>query len=291
MSASPLQQQRQKGRSWPQPDLRLMPRHPEVYEPCDDSFALADAIATDIARFYPSLATSCSPSQPSSDNAPPSSPSLRQDSSRAPPFPALILELGSGSGFVLASVALALRAFSARSHASSVASGNAAGNVADTAGRSAPTSAISLASQASFLAVDINPQAADITRQTLAAHTILADVLISDLGSGLVPRMAGQVDVLIFNPPYVPTSPQEVRRPGITQAWAGGNRGREVIDRVMAVAGELLSPGGVFYLLVVAENDPGEVEERMRLLGFEGEELLRRGTEEEVIVVIKFWRR
>ncbi|CAI5535303.1 unnamed protein product [Closterium sp. Naga37s-1] len=293
-----------------------MPRHPEVYEPCDDSFALADAIATDIARFYPSLATCASDNSPSSDQAlPPSlishkspaSPSSNFSTSPhpshsptispgVPSFPALVVELGSGSGFVLTSVALALRALSAPSAPPVIAGSNSAAtgaggvDVAGAAGRdagsgaAAPSAAVSLASQAAFLAVDINPHAADITRQTLAAHSIPADVVLSDLGTALIPRMAGQVNILIFNPPYVPTSPQEVHRPGITQAWAGGDRGREVIDRAMEVSAELLSPTGVFYLLVVAENDPEEVGERTRGLGFEGEELLRRGTEEEVIV-------
>ncbi|CAI5522852.1 unnamed protein product [Closterium sp. Naga37s-1] len=217
-------------------------------------------------------------------------------SSGRPSFPALVVELGSGSGFVLTSVALVLRALSAPSAPAVIASSSSAAisaGGADAAGRgpgNGAAAAVSLASQAAFLAVDINPHAADITRQTLAAHCIPADVLLSDLGSALIPRMAGQVDILIFNPPYVPTSPQEVHRPGITQAWAGGDRGREVIDRALEVSAELLSPTGVFYLLVVAENDPEEVGERMRGLGFEGEELLRRGTEEEVIVVLKFWR-
>ncbi|CAI7795203.1 unnamed protein product [Closterium sp. NIES-53] len=317
MYTSHLQQQRrQKREVWPQPDLRLMPRHPEVYEPCDDSFALADAITADIARFYPSFATCASNNSPSSDQTLPSSsishkspasppphsstsshpPHAHMISSGIPSFPALVVELGSGSGFVLTSVALALRALSAPS-APAVISGSSSAAIsaggADAAGRgpgNGAAAAVSLASQAAFLAVDINPHAADITRQTLAAHCIPADVLLSDLGSALKPRMAGQVDILIFNPPYVPTSPQEVRRPGITQAWAGGDRGREVIDRALEVSTKLLSPRGVFYLLVVAENDPEEVVGRMRGLGLEGEQLLRRGTEEEVILVLKFWR-
>lgn len=37
----------------------------------------------------------------------------------------------------------------------------------------------------------------------------------------------------VFNPPYVPTPDQEVSRGGIAAAWAGGDRGRKVIDRVL----------------------------------------------------------
>ena len=41
--------------------------------------------------------------------------------------------------------------------------------------------------------------------------------------------LAGQ----IFNPPYVPTPDEEVKLPGIARAWAGGMRGRVVIDRIL----------------------------------------------------------
>lgn len=39
----------------------------------------------------------------------------------------------------------------------------------------------------------------------------------------------------VFNPPYVPTPDEEVLRSGIAQAWAGGNRGRVVIDKFLPV--------------------------------------------------------
>ena len=36
-------------------------------------------------------------------------------------------------------------------------------------------------------------------------------VVITDLVSGLQDRLRGRVDVLVFNPPYVPSPPEEVR--------------------------------------------------------------------------------
>ena len=44
---------------------------------------------------------------------------------------------------------------------------------------------------------------------------------------------------------------------GIEAAWAGGRRGREVIDRFLPMVTQLLSNQGLFYLVTIVENCPG----------------------------------
>ena len=43
----------------------------------------------------------------------------------------------------------------------------------------------------------------------------------------------GRVDVMVFNPPYVPTPDEEVAGCGIEASWAGGTDGRIVIDQFL----------------------------------------------------------
>ncbi|CAN1828594.1 Methyltransferase N6AMT1 [Linum perenne] len=206
--------------------IRLISSHPEVYEPCDDSFALVDALLGDLTNLL----------------------KLR---------PTLCLEVGCGSGYVITSLALMLRSFLPAAH---------------------------------FLATDINPHAVDVTAKTLAAHGVQAELVLSDIGSGLDSRLAGKVDLIVVNPPYVPTPEDEVGREGIAAAWAGGENGRRVIDRLLPAADKLLSKTGLLYMVTLAANDPSQICLEMKRKGYDSRVILQRSTDEESLHIIKFWR-
>jgi release factor glutamine methyltransferase len=80
--------------------------------------------------------------------------------------------------------------------------------------------------------------------------------------------MRKKVDLLIFNPPYVPTEDIEVASSEITNSWAGGLNGRRVMYRLIPLISELLSEKGVFYLVLVEENKPLELEQLFLKLGY-----------------------
>ena len=77
--------------------------------------------------------------------------------------------------------------------------------------------------------------------------------------------MDNQVDVLIFNPPYVVTDDGEIPRAGKTSvgepsqgllvaSWAGGMNGMTVTSRFIQLIPKLISDKGRFYLVLIKEN-------------------------------------
>lgn len=102
------------------------------------------------------------------------------------------------------------------------------------------------------VATDLNPHALDVTLETAKLNDIKIDVVRTDLFAGLE-NLLGKVDVLLFNPPYVPTD--EEPKSNIELTYAGGRTGRSTLDRLLPRVPELLSPRGVFYLVALHSND------------------------------------
>jgi release factor glutamine methyltransferase len=77
----------------------------------------------------------------------------------------------------------------------------------------------------------------------------------------------GDVDLLVFNPPYVPSEKSELGLTSIEAAWAGGEDGREVIDLLLPKVRDILSPKGVFYLVLIEQNKPQEIIQILKSYG------------------------
>lgn len=105
------------------------------------------------------------------------------------------------------------------------------------------------------LAVDVNMHA---TSQTRALCDSAGRVECIN-GEGLSYLRPGfEADLIFCNPPYVPSSPLNRAR-DIRASYAGGERGREMIDSIFPVVREKLSGRGSFYLLLESRNDIPEV--------------------------------
>ena len=137
--------------------------------------------------------------------------------------------------------------------------------------------------------VDVNPVAASIARETCLINKVSSfDVIRGDLVSSL--RLLNNIDILVFNPPYVPTPSEEVGGDSISAAWAGGEKGREVLDRLLLEIDRLLSDRGVFYLIAVEENDVPELTTRLAKDGFMTTVLIEKRARNELLMVLKITR-
>ncbi|KAM4788355.1 methyltransferase N6AMT1 isoform 2-T3 [Cyanocitta cristata] len=145
-----------------------------------------------------------------------------------------------------------------------------------------------LGPSALYICTDINPMAAYCTQETALLNNVHLQPVITDLVKGLSPRLNGKVDLLLFNPPYVVTPSEEVKSRGIEASWAGGKQGREVMDRVFPLVPDLLSPGGLFYLVTIKENNPDEILETMKKSGLKGTRVLSRQAGQEMLTILRF---
>ncbi|KAK4497339.1 hypothetical protein PRZ48_011790 [Zasmidium cellare] len=232
-----------------------------IYEPAEDSYLLLDTLSSGSETAF-----------------------LQQRFPPETPCP-LVLEVGTGSGVVLAFV---------NAHAKRIL------------GRS----------DVAALGTDVNSFACKAAAQTvkLAASEsgiggALLDVVLGDLASSLIP---GSVDVLIFNPPYVPTEelptqPENVADEGLSRdaeferdshllslSYAGGVDGMETTNRLLEQIPQVLSRRGVAYVLLCKQNKPREVVQQIQGWpgGWNAEIVGSSGKQAgwEKLCVVRIWR-
>ena len=135
--------------------------------------------------------------------------------------------------------------------------------------------------QALYMCTDINPEAAACTLKTAWCNKVHIQPVITDVVKCLLPILKEKVDLLVFNPLYVVTPPEEVGSHGIETAWAAGRNGQEVMHRFFPLVPDLLSPKGLFYLVTIKENNPGEIWKIMKTKGLQGTTALSRQAGQE----------
>ncbi|KAL8849863.1 MAG: hypothetical protein Q9221_005201 [Calogaya cf. arnoldii] len=219
-----------------------------VYEPAEDSFLLLDTFSSSSEVLF--LKERFSPQN------------------RAPSFSPLIVEIGTGSGVVLAFITAHAQTLFGRSDILS-------------------------------LGIDINQYACQSSIQTVekacqnftdglqdASKSRSTGFLLTSINGDLTSAIRpGSVDVLIFNPPYVPTSdvPTAFAANGVngekqasldadsdmlSLSYAGGLDGMEVTNRLLEQVPSVLNADrGVAYILLCKQNKPDEVVQHIRQWG------------------------
>ena len=112
--------------------------------------------------------------------------------------------------------------------------------------------------KASVVGIDINPFAARCSKEN-GIEVIRGDLL------GCI---KGKFDIIIFNPPYLPTNEMERTKDWINAALDGGYDGRSIIKRFLNEAGNCLSNNGKILLLISSMTGIDEVRSELISLGF-----------------------
>ncbi|MFA6332642.1 MAG: HemK2/MTQ2 family protein methyltransferase [Methanoregula sp.] len=130
------------------------------------------------------------------------------------------------------------------------------------------------------IATDINPHA------VICAHKAGVDVVRTDL----VEAIRGRFDLILFNPPYLPTEPHERIDDWLEYALDGGKTGRATIERFAADAGRVLAPRGRILLLVSSLTGLDEVKELFQTVRYTVDVIRQERVEDEMLYVLRIHR-
>ncbi|WP_292391604.1 HemK2/MTQ2 family protein methyltransferase [Methanosarcina sp. UBA5] len=133
-----------------------------------------------------------------------------------------------------------------------------------------------------LVATEINPHAARCAK----ANTI--EVIRTDLFKGLKPRsQETRFDLILFNPPYLPTSKEEKVPGWLNYAFDGGISGRETLNLFLGEVKDYLKPGGEILALISSITGLDAVKEKMIDLGFAVDVVARKKVSFEELMVVR----
>lgn len=128
------------------------------------------------------------------------------------------------------------------------------------------------------LVTDINPNAVKALRRT-GIEAVRADLFCG---------LRAQFDLVLFNPPYLPTAEDEVLEGWLNFAFDGGTTGRDTINRFLEMLKDHLDPErGRALLLISSLSGPSEVAAKAREEGLSVEVVAREKHFFEELLVLR----
>jgi len=128
---------------------------------------------------------------------------------------------------------------------------------------------------------DLNPHATRQARER-GVEAVRADLL--------EPFADDVFDAVLFNPPYLPTDPDNEWNDWMEHALSGGEDGRRLIVPFINDVGRVLAPGGEVYLLVSSLTGYDIVVELAENAGFVVEEVAQESYPFEVLSILRLSR-
>ncbi|MFL5819696.1 MAG: HemK2/MTQ2 family protein methyltransferase [Solirubrobacteraceae bacterium] len=133
--------------------------------------------------------------------------------------------------------------------------------------------AAALAGAGEVTAVDVSRRALLATRINARRNGVALRTLRGDLFEPVGDR---RFDLVVSNPPYLPSVGDRLPRRGRARAWEGGRDGRALLDRICTAAPRHLRRGGSLLLVHSSVCDPQETVRRLRMEGLAARPVARR---------------
>jgi release factor glutamine methyltransferase len=141
----------------------------------------------------------------------------------------------------------------------------AGGNVLDVGTGSGLLALVAKSEDSDVTGVDVSEVAVENAKFNASQNGLDCKFMVSDLFS----NVDGDFDLIIFNPPYLPTGEGEEVKGSLDKAWNGGEGGREVIDRFLDNFQFFLKPDGALLTLASSLSGVEQTLARLRKHGFD----------------------
>jgi len=136
------------------------------------------------------------------------------------------------------------------------------------------------------IATDMNPSAVKCARLNARINKVSNKIKVRQ-GNLFQPiRKTERFNVIVFNAPYLPSSPHE-QRTWIERSWAGGPTGRKLIDQFIIEAPRYLKRRGKILLVQSSLANIDKTLERFRKANLEAQVIAEKKVAFETIVVIQ----
>jgi release factor glutamine methyltransferase len=113
-------------------------------------------------------------------------------------------------------------------------------------------------------ATDANPHAVALARHNAQQNSLRLTVVEGDLLAAL----PGPFDLVVFNPPYLPTAPDEIVPGPLNLAFDGGPDGNTTVLRFAAQVAALRPPPGTVLVVHSSLSDPAPLDAALGAAGY-----------------------
>ena len=140
------------------------------------------------------------------------------------------------------------------------------------------------------VATDLNPFAVKTTKENVKLNRLTGKVEVRE-GDLFKPiKKNEKFDLIIFNPPYLPTTKKDRVKGWIEKAWDGGPTGRKIIDRFLIEVEKFLKEKGRILMVQSTLSNVEKTIQKLSKKGFSVKVLEKKAFDFETLVCFEAFK-